>query len=245
MSTANEVMTQSLATCTPDDTVAHVAEIMRDRDIGDVLVMEDGKLSGIITDRDLVIDALTDGIDPQRTPISRFMCSKVITGNPDWSMTRIARTMAKHQIRRLPIVQDGELLGIISLADIARQERRNSLLAKSLRAVSRPPEAEKSDGAVKNGAIIGLSLLALASSAIAVLSWNRSGREISKQVADSRIYHTAQQAVHVARGRVDEAASSKAARDLRQRVQNNVRDISSQLPRIEVKPPKKRTALFR
>ncbi len=244
MRKANEIMTQSLATCTPDDTAAHVASIMRDRDIGNVIVMEDGKLSGIITDRDLAVRALTDSSDPLHIPIRRIMSTKVVTGNPDWSLGKVARIMSKHQIRRLPIVQDGQLVGIVSLADIARHENK-SVVTKSLKAISKEPATMNGNGAGHTGALLGLSLLALASTTVALLTWNRSGRELRKQVADTKFYHSAQQAMNSARDRVDEAASSKAARNFRQRIQSNLKDISTQLPTIEYKPPKKRPAWFR
>ncbi len=245
MRKANEVMTQSLATCSPDETVAHVASIMRDRDIGNVLIIEDGKLSGIVTDRDLVVNALVDGIDPQHTPIRRFMSSKVITGSPEWSMSKVARTMARHQIRRLPIIQDDQLVGIISLADIARNENRQGVLAKSLREISKSSDVSRTDGAVQTGAIVGLSLLALASTTVALLTWNRSGKELRKQMADTRFYQSAQQAVISAKDKVNEAASSRQARDIKNRIQTNMKDISIQLPRIEYKSPKKKPVWMR
>lgn len=245
MKKANEIMTQSLATCSPEDSIAHVASIMRDRDIGNVLVLEDGKLSGIVTDRDLATQALTDSSDPSRTPVRRYMSSNIITGYPDWSLGKIAKTMAKHQIRRLPIVQDGQLIGIVSLADVAMHENRKAVVSKSLKAISRSPDTSKSDGNGNIGAMIGLSLLALASTTVALLTWNRSGKELRKQMTDTKLYHTAQQAVGVARDRMDEATSSKAARDIRQRIQTNLKDISTQLPRIEYKPPKRKPAWFR
>lgn len=245
MAKASEIMTQSLATCAPDDSIAHAATIMRDRDIGNVLVMEDGKLCGIITDRDLAVQALTDNGDPLHTPVRRFMSSDVITGEPDWSMGRIARTMAKHQVRRLPIIEEGQLVGIVSLADVARHENRKGIVTKSLKAISRSSDASKSDGAGRTGALLGLSLLALTSTAVALLTWNRSGRELRKQVADTRFYQSAQQAVGVALDKVDEAASSKTARNLQKKIQTNLKDISTQLPRIEYKPPKKKFVWFR
>lgn len=245
MRKVNEIMTQSLATCSPDDSIAHVATLMRDRDIGNVLVIENGQLSGIVTDRDLAIQALTDNNDPARTPVSRFMNTNVITGEPDWSMNRLARTMAKHQIRRIPIVQDGQLVGIVSLADIARHENRKGIISNSLKAVSRPPEASRMNGADHIGALVGLGLLALASTTVALLTWNRSGKELRKQVADSKMYHSAQQAMSVARDRMDEAASSKTARGIRQRIQSNIKDLSTQLPSIEYKPPKRKPVWFR
>ena len=245
MAKAIDFMTQSLATAAPEDNVAHVATIMRDRDIGSVLILEDGKISGIITDRDLATQALADNVDPQHTPIRRYMSTKVITGSSDWSMGKVARTMAKYQIRRLPIVDDDQLVGIISLADIARHENRKSVVSSSLKAISRAPEMSHTNGTGRMGAMIGLSVLALTSTAVALLTWNRSGKELRKQVADTRLYQSAQQAVRVARDRVDEAASSNAARGFQRRIQTNLKDISTQLPRIEYKPPKKKPAWMR
>jgi CBS domain-containing protein len=244
MSKAYEIMTQSLAISSPDDTISHVATIMRDRDIGDVLITEDGRLEGIITDRDLAMNALTDNVDPHHTPVRDFMHERVITGSPDWSMSKVARIMAKNQIRRLPIVEHDQLVGIISMADIARHANRRAIITRSLKAVSTPPEASRSDGAQYRGAIMGLSIIALASTAVAILTWNRSGKEIRKQMSNSDFYHGAQKAVGVARDRLDDVASSKTARNLRQQVQVNLKELSSQLPRIEYKPPKRKSAIF-
>jgi predicted transcriptional regulator/gas vesicle protein len=238
-------MTQSLATCSPDDNAAHVAMIMRDRNIGDVLVVEGGRLRGIVTDRDLALNTLTTSNDPIHMPIRSIMCDNVITGSSDWTTGRMARTMAKHQIRRLPIVDDGQLVGIVSLADIAIHENRKSLVSRSLKAISSPSTNGKSNGSAHTGALIGLGLLAAASTAIAMLTWNRSGKELSKQMADTKFYQSAQQAVSAARDRVDEAATSKTARNLRQRVNTNIKELSNQLPRIEYKPPRRRAVWFR
>jgi len=244
MSKAYEVMTQSLATSTPDDTISHVAAIMRDRDIGDVLITENGRLQGIITDRDLTLNALTDSVDPHHTPVRNFMCQNVITGSPDWSMSKVARTMAKNKIRRLPIVEDEQLVGIISMADLARHANRRALVAQSLKAVSAPPDNSPSDGARYRGALMGLSIITLASTAVAILTWNRSGKDLRKQMAGSNIYHNAQQAMGVARNRLDDVASSKTARSVRQQVQTNLKGLSNQLPSIEYKPPRRKSAIF-
>lgn len=245
MTKAYDVMTQSLATCSPDDNASHVAMIMRERNIGDVLVVDDGRLRGIITDRDLAVNALTASNDPLHIPIRNFMSDHVITGCSNWTTGRMARTMAKHQIRRLPIVDDDQLVGIVSLADIANHENRKGLVTRSLKAISSPSTNGKSNGNAHIGAMIGLGLLAAASTAVAMLTWNRSGKELSKQMADTRIYQSAQQAVSAARDRVDEAASSKTARNLRQRVNSNMKELSYQLPRIEYKPPRRKAAWFR
>ena len=140
MSKAYEVMTRTLATCAPDTCVANVAEIMRDRDIGDVLVVEDGELRGIVTDRDLALQALTGEHDPLRTPVRKFMSSDVITGEAEWSLEQVAEVMARHQIRRLPIVQDRKPVGILSLGDVALHEDQKSVVSESLKDISTPTE---------------------------------------------------------------------------------------------------------
>ena len=242
---AHEVMTQALATCPPDASVAQVTSIMRDRDIGNVLIVEDGKLRGIVTDRDLALQALTGKDDPLQTPIQKYMSTKVVTGDSTWSVKQVAKTMAKHQIRRLPIVQDEQLVGIISLGDLARYEDRKDVVMKPLKAISTPNGVSASKLPGYGKALIGLTLAALTTTAMAWLTWNNSGKELRKQVSKSKVYHTAQRAVSTARDKVDEAASSKMARNLRHQVRSNLNDISAHLPTIEYKSPKRKSVWFR
>ena len=245
---AHEVMTNALATCAPDASVAHVAAIMRDRDIGNVLVVEDGKLRGIVTDRDLVLQALTGQDDPQQTPIRKYMSSKVVTGEPAWSLEQVANAMGKHQIRRLPIVQNGQLVGIVSLGDVARREDKKQVVAKSLQAISAPIGISAPDRSGRGRALIGFALAALAATVMAWLTWNHSGRAFRKQMAKSELYHTAQHAMSAARDKVDEAASSKSVRNMRRNLRRGVdsklNDLAAQLPTLEYKPARAKHGLF-
>ena len=150
---AFEVMSRPLATCAPEANVTDVAAIMRDRDIGDVLIVEDGKLRGIVTDRDLTLQALTGQDDPRQTPISKYMSTKIVTGESTWDLTQVSSVMAEHQIRRLPIMQDGKLVGIISLGDVARYEDQNHVVAKSLQAISEPQGVSFSTGLGRGGVL--------------------------------------------------------------------------------------------
>ena len=244
---AFEVMSRPLATCAPEANVTDVAAIMRDRDIGDVLIVEDGKLRGIVTDRDLTLQALTGQDDPRQTPVSKYMSSKVVTGESTWDLTQVSSVMAKHQIRRLPIVQDGKLVGIISLGDVARYEDQTQVVAKSLQAISEPLGMSSSLHFGRSGvlsAVTAFALAAVATSVIAWLTWNHSGQALRKQISDSEAYHTALDALSTARDKVDEAASSKQVRDFRHDVGVKVNDLAAQLPTVEYKPAKRKHAWF-
>jgi CBS domain-containing protein len=238
MSKTYEVMTYAIASCAPDATVAQVAGIMRDRDIGDVVILENGKLRGIVTDRDLALHALTGKEDPLQMPIKKFMSSKVVTGEAEWSLEQAAEIMAKNQIRRLPILQEGQLVGIVSLGDVARYEDRKNVVTKSLRAVSTPNgtiQPRQSGGA---GVLTLFALAAAVTTLIAWLSWNHTGQILRKKMERSDLYHSAQNAVSSAREKVNEVASSKPARDLLQEINLNLNELSARLPTIEYKPPR-------
>jgi CBS domain-containing protein len=244
---AFEVMTRPLATCAPDANVTDVAAIMRDRDIGDVLIVEDGKLRGIVTDRDLTLQALTGQDDPRQTPVRTYMSSKVVTGEPTWDLEQVSSVMAKHQIRRLPIVQDGKLVGIVSLGDVARYADQNHVVAKSLQAISEPLGVSSSLRLGRGGAmtaVAAFAMAAVATTVIAWLTWNHSGQALRKQISDSDAYHTALDAMSAARDKLDEAASSKQMRDFRHEVGAKINDLSAQLPTVEYKPAKRKFAWF-
>jgi len=132
---AYDVMTRAVATATPQTPVSQVASMMRDLNIGDVLVLQDGKLQGIVTDRDLTIHVLTNGANAN-APVERYMSKDVVTGAPDWSLEQVANVMGEHQIRRLPIVQDDSVIGIVSLGDVAVHTSKRETVADSLKNIS-------------------------------------------------------------------------------------------------------------
>ena len=245
MAKAYEVMTHSLVTCSPDDKAAQAATMMRDRDIGNVLVMEGGKLCGIVTDRDLAVQALTGNEDPLEAPVKKYMTSRVITGEPHWSLNKVARTMAKHKIRRLPILQEGHLAGIISLGDIVRHDGQKAAATKSLKAISTPVNDHSSNRSGFIFPLISLSLAALSSTMIAWLTWTQNGQAYRKQLTKTRLYQSAQETIGTARDKIDEVSSSKGAQNLRKQVRSNLKEISAQMPTIEYKPPKRKSAWFR
>jgi CBS domain-containing protein len=252
---AYDVMTRPLATCALSTCVTDVAAIMRDRDIGDVLIVEAGQLRGIVTDRDLALQALTGLTDPRQTPIHKYMSTQVITGESTWNLEQVAKIMAEHQIRRLPIIQDGKVVGIVSLGDVAVKSDQTGAVAKSLQAISAPIGIAAPHRSGSGGPLIGLMLAALATSVAAWLTWNHSGQTFRKQVAKTDLYHTAQHTLGTAREKVAEAASSKEVRNARRDVDakiNEVRrdvdaklnDLAAQLPTVTYKPAKSKHGLF-
>ena len=122
-------MTRDPRTANADDTIVEAARIMRDSDIGDVVVMEDGQVSGIVTDRDIVVRGVAEGQDPGSATVSDVCTSGVETNEPDASVDDALRLMREHDIRRLPVVKHGRPVGILSLGDLAVEREPDSTLA--------------------------------------------------------------------------------------------------------------------
>jgi len=134
-------MTANPKFCVPDDPVSRAAEIMRGNDVGAVPVVRDraGKqLSGMITDRDIAIKIVATGRDPRTTRIEKVMSKGVVICRSEDDCRHAMDAMARHQVRRVPVVDsDGALIGIISQADIARQSNQQET-GEVLENISRP-----------------------------------------------------------------------------------------------------------
>jgi CBS domain-containing protein len=114
-----DVMTESVVTAAPSTTVRKVAELMRERNVGSVvLVDEDGALTGFVTDRDLALGALTDGRDAG-DPVDAHASAPVFTAEPGMEVEEAAELMVRHGVRRLPVLDGGRLTGIVTLDDLA------------------------------------------------------------------------------------------------------------------------------
>jgi hypothetical protein len=192
----------------------------------------------------LTLHALTGQDDPRQTPISKYMSTKIVTGESTWDLTQVSSVMAEHQIRRLPIMQDGKLVGIISLGDVARYEDQNRVVAQSLQAISEPQGVSFSTGMGRGGVLTTIAALALAAVAttLAWLTWNHSGQTLCKQISDSEVYHTALVALSAARDKVDEAATSQPMRDFQHEVGVKVNSLAAQLPTVKYKPARRKFA---
>jgi CBS domain-containing protein len=106
------------------------ANAMKVRDVGDVLVSRDGRLFGIVTDRDLVVRCLAENGDPSPTRLDALCSTDLATLEPGDSVEEAVRLMERHAVRRLPIVENGVPVGILSLGDLARARDPRSALAR-------------------------------------------------------------------------------------------------------------------
>jgi CBS domain-containing protein len=109
-------------------TVAEAARKMRDADIGDVIVLDDGQLRGIVTDRDIVIRAIADGRDPATVKLGDICSRDLTTLSPTDTVDDAVRLMRDKAIRRLPVVEQGKPVGIVSLGDLAVSQDPHSAL---------------------------------------------------------------------------------------------------------------------
>ena len=124
-----DVMTTDLETCPTDTPIEQVARTMRDRDIGDVLVTEGDRLRGIVTDRDLVVRCLAEKADPSTTTVGGAVSGDLVVVTPDMPVEEAIRLMAEHSVRRLPVVEDGRPVGILTMGDLAMERDPSSVLA--------------------------------------------------------------------------------------------------------------------
>jgi CBS domain-containing protein len=125
-----DLMTPDPIVLSASATVADAARAMRARDIGDVLVLRDGELCGIVTDRDIVVRALAQGSNPAEVRLAEICTRELECLQPDADVSEAIELMESRAIRRVPIVQDGRPLGILSLGDLAVARDRRSALGK-------------------------------------------------------------------------------------------------------------------
>ncbi|MGH7314847.1 MAG: CBS domain-containing protein [Candidatus Rokuibacteriota bacterium] len=123
-----DVMSPRPVALSTDATVVEAAEVMREQDIGDVMVVEEDRLYGILTDRDIVIRALAEGRDPSQTRIGDICSRELTTVSPDEGVGHAVRLMREKAIRRLPVEEDGQVIGMLTIGDIAVERDARSAL---------------------------------------------------------------------------------------------------------------------
>ena len=124
----SDIMTADPVTVEPQTSVTAVARLMRDRDLGAVLVTDGDRLRGLVTDRDLVVRALAEGGDLEQTTVAGACSDDLVTVAPDDDLDRAIRLMREHAVRRVPVVDHGRPVGIVSLGDAAMERDPESAL---------------------------------------------------------------------------------------------------------------------
>lgn len=140
----SEIMTKHVEVVRPDATIEEAAQKMKDIDVGSLPVCDGRKLQGMVTDRDVTIRAVAEGRDPRQTKVKEIMTADIVYGRTGQDVKEIAETMAAHQIRRLPIVNDdNDLVGIVALGDLAVDGGSDKLSGDVLSDVSRPSKPKR------------------------------------------------------------------------------------------------------
>jgi CBS domain-containing protein len=133
---ASEIMTKNVRTAAPTATLREVAAMMRDGDMGAVPIVDNGKLIGIVTDRDIVVRAVSESKSTD-SPISEAMTTELFTVSPDDFVFEAIRLMGDKQVRRIPVINtDGSLAGIIAMADVALEMEDEREIAETLEEIS-------------------------------------------------------------------------------------------------------------
>lgn len=130
-----DVMTPNPRTVSPNDTIQAAARVMQAEDTGAVPVVNNGKVLAVVTDRDIVVRVVAEG-GSLSSPVSTIASQNVVCATPDMSTREASDLMSEHQIRRLPVVENDRLVGIVSLGDLAVKEGKDSRWGDTLQNIS-------------------------------------------------------------------------------------------------------------
>ena len=117
------LMSRDVVTVSPGEPAAVAARLLARYNVGALPVAENGRLRGMITDRDIVLRCVAADRDPEKTPVGEIMTGKVVSAAPGDDAEAAAQRMAREQIRRLPVVEHGRVVGMLSLGDLSVNDR--------------------------------------------------------------------------------------------------------------------------
>lgn len=122
-----DAMTSDVKTAAPSVSLADAAKLMKQEDVGSVPVVDGERLIGMLTDRDIVVRGIADGSDPHAVRAGDIASRDIVTVRPDDDLEEALRLMAQHQVRRLPVVDDGHLVGVLAQADVALEAKEKAV----------------------------------------------------------------------------------------------------------------------
>ena len=135
MKTIRDVMSDEPVVFPTHATIADAARVMRDKDIADVIVADDGHFVGLLTDRDIVVRTIAEGYDPTEVQVGHAMSKDIATLSPDSTVDELAAMMREGAVRRIPVLEGDRPVGIVSIGDLAIFETQSALADIS----ERPP----------------------------------------------------------------------------------------------------------
>jgi CBS domain-containing protein len=125
-----DLMSQPPVCLSPDASIEEAARVMREQDIGDVFVADGDRIAGVVTDRDIVVRGIAEGKQPTTAKLAEvFTSGELVSVSPDDSVEEAITLMRQRALRRLPVVDDGRPVGVVSLGDLAIERDRDSALA--------------------------------------------------------------------------------------------------------------------
>jgi CBS domain-containing protein len=135
-----DIMTKNVAYIKPDTSVVDAARLMQQHNVGSIPVCDQNGVVGMVTDRDIVVRNVITGTDPKATPVSNIMTTNVTSVSPDTDTHDLGDLMSQKQIRRIPVVDQNTLVGIVALGDLAIDRRFDTEASSALTDISRPVE---------------------------------------------------------------------------------------------------------
>ncbi|QGU96062.1 CBS domain-containing protein [Clostridium bovifaecis] len=136
------IMTKTVATINAEDTVERAAQMMKEHNVGSVPVCRGENVVGIITDRDIALRSAAEGQNVHQQKVKDIMTSNPVTGAPTMDVHEAARLMSERQIRRLPIVENNKVVGIVALGDLAVEPKFANEAESALSNISTPASPE-------------------------------------------------------------------------------------------------------
>lgn len=138
-----DIMSNNIISLSSEDSIERAAQIMKQFDVGSIPVCNQEKLVGMVTDRDIILRSVASNSNGNKQKISEVMTSNPVTGSPDMDVHDAAKIMSDEQIRRLPIIQNNNLVGIISLGDISVEPTLQDNAEEALKNISEPTESHR------------------------------------------------------------------------------------------------------
>lgn len=133
-----DIMSKDIASLRSDDSIERAAQLMKQYNCGSIPVCTQDKLIGIVTDRDIAVRSVASGKHSSEQRVCDIMTDNVVFGNPDMEVADAARLMSDRQIRRLPIVENNSLIGIVALGDISLEPSYQGSAEDALKGISEP-----------------------------------------------------------------------------------------------------------